>query len=283
MVRIVLSNFILIVTVISIRGIPTSSFLALFASAGVAIGMALGGTLRTLRAASHTPRPYRIGGNFVIEAQGYSGTVKEDHRYSTHHHHHRRQQDHHHHDQLGGLPTGSINSTGAMHSTRRISWDIGISYGEPARRRRPPRTILAMLSIRIHRVVKAEEIRHLNPRIVAGAAPRPTYRRPRCSWSSLCRPGCDTSGQRGPPPPDGWEAPTLPQRSSTKAFLPTSASRPASISPSPASMFISTHQPLLHHAASPISSAAPEPQCRGIALSATASAARRLSRSGPWC
>ena len=87
--------FILIITVISILGIPTSSFLALFASAGVAIGMALGGTLRTLRAASHTPRPYRIGGNFVIEAQGYSGTVKEDHRYSTHHHHHRRQQDHH--------------------------------------------------------------------------------------------------------------------------------------------------------------------------------------------
>ena len=43
--RIVL-YFILIVTVIGILGIPTSSFLALFASAGVAVGMALSGTLQ---------------------------------------------------------------------------------------------------------------------------------------------------------------------------------------------------------------------------------------------
>ncbi|MDE5643939.1 MAG: mechanosensitive ion channel, partial [Muribaculaceae bacterium] len=38
--------FILIVTVIGILGIETSSFIALFASAGVAIGMALSGTLQ---------------------------------------------------------------------------------------------------------------------------------------------------------------------------------------------------------------------------------------------
>lgn len=47
LVRIVL-YFILIVTVIGILGIETSSFLALFASAGVAIGMALSGTLQNL-------------------------------------------------------------------------------------------------------------------------------------------------------------------------------------------------------------------------------------------
>lgn len=45
MVKIVL-YFILIVTVIGILGLETSSFLAIFASAGVAIGMALSGTLQ---------------------------------------------------------------------------------------------------------------------------------------------------------------------------------------------------------------------------------------------
>lgn len=38
--------FILIITIIGILGIETSSFLAIFASAGVAIGMALSGTLQ---------------------------------------------------------------------------------------------------------------------------------------------------------------------------------------------------------------------------------------------
>ena len=38
--------FILMVTVIGILGIETSSFIAIFASAGVAIGMALSGTLQ---------------------------------------------------------------------------------------------------------------------------------------------------------------------------------------------------------------------------------------------
>ena len=39
-------NFVLLIIVISILGIETSSFVALFASAGVAIGMALSGTLQ---------------------------------------------------------------------------------------------------------------------------------------------------------------------------------------------------------------------------------------------
>ena len=43
LIRIVL-YFILIITIIGILGVETSSFLALFASAGVAIGMALSGT-----------------------------------------------------------------------------------------------------------------------------------------------------------------------------------------------------------------------------------------------
>ena len=76
LVRIVL-YFILIVTVIGILGIETSSFIAIFASAGVAIGMALSGTLQNFAGGVLILllKPYRIGD--YIEAQGYSGTVTE--------------------------------------------------------------------------------------------------------------------------------------------------------------------------------------------------------------
>lgn len=69
--------FILIVTVIGIIGIETTSFLAIFASAGVAVGMALSGTLQNFAGGVLILllKPYKIGD--YIEAQGYAGTVKE--------------------------------------------------------------------------------------------------------------------------------------------------------------------------------------------------------------
>lgn len=55
--------FILIVTVIGILGIETSSFLALFASAGVAIGLALSGTLQNFAGGVLILmlKPYKVG------------------------------------------------------------------------------------------------------------------------------------------------------------------------------------------------------------------------------
>ena len=76
LVKIVL-YFILIVTIVGILGIETSSFLALFASAGVAIGMALSGTLQNFAGGVLILllKPYRVGD--FIETQGFTGTVKE--------------------------------------------------------------------------------------------------------------------------------------------------------------------------------------------------------------
>lgn len=125
LVRIVL-YFILIVTVIGILGIETSSFLALFASAGVAIGMALSGTLQNFAGGVLILllKPYKIGD--YIEAQGYSGTVKEIQIFHT----------------IintpdnksiiipnGGLSTGSVNNY-SRESFRRVDWVVGISYGD---------------------------------------------------------------------------------------------------------------------------------------------------------
>lgn len=69
--------FVLIIIIVSILGIETSSFIALFASAGVAIGMALSGTLQNFAGGVMILlfKPYKVGD--FIEAQGYAGVVKE--------------------------------------------------------------------------------------------------------------------------------------------------------------------------------------------------------------
>lgn len=69
--------FTLIIIIVSVLGIETSSFIALFASAGVAIGMALSGTLQNFAGGVMILlfKPFRVGD--YVEAQGYAGTVRE--------------------------------------------------------------------------------------------------------------------------------------------------------------------------------------------------------------
>ncbi len=122
----ILLYFILIVTVIGILGINTSSFIAIFASVGVAIGMALSGTLQNFAGGVLILllKPYKVGD--YIEAQGFAGTVTEIQIFST---------------VIctadnktillpnGSLSTGSINNW-SKQDYRRVQWDVGISYGD---------------------------------------------------------------------------------------------------------------------------------------------------------
>ena len=118
--------FILIVTVIGILGIETSSFIAIFAYAGVAIGMALSGTLQNFAGGVLILllKPYKVGD--YIETQGYAGTVREiqifhtiistaDNRIII--------------IPNGGLSTGTINNA-SKEPYRRVDWDISIAYGD---------------------------------------------------------------------------------------------------------------------------------------------------------
>jgi len=123
LVRMVL-YFILIVTIVGILGLETSSFLALFASAGVAIGMALSGTLQNFAGGVLILllKPYRVGD--YIEAQGFAGTVSEIQIF---------------HTVIntadnkriiipnGGLSTGSINNY-SSEQYRRVDWTVALSY-----------------------------------------------------------------------------------------------------------------------------------------------------------
>lgn len=118
--------FLLIVTVIGILGIETSSFIALFASAGVAIGMALSGTLQNFAGGVLILflKPYKVGD--YIEAQGFAGSVKEIQIFHTV----ITTADN---KQIiipnGGLSTGSINNY-SREEYRRVDWTVGISYGD---------------------------------------------------------------------------------------------------------------------------------------------------------
>lgn len=119
-------NFLFIIVIVGILGIETSSFLALFASAGVAIGMALSGTLQNFAGGVMILifKPFKVGD--FIEAQGQSGTVKEIQIFNT----------------IiatpdnkiiiipnGGLSTG-IMTNYSKEEARRVDWVFSIAYGD---------------------------------------------------------------------------------------------------------------------------------------------------------
>ena len=116
----------LIITIISILGIDTTSFVAIFASAGLAIGMALSGTLQNFAGGVMILifKPFHVGD--FIEAQGQTGTVKEIQLFNT----------------IintpdnktimipnGGISTGIINNY-SKENRRRVEWTFGIGYGD---------------------------------------------------------------------------------------------------------------------------------------------------------
>lgn len=122
----VLLYFILIISIISILGINTSSLVALLASAGLAVGMALSGTLQNFAGGVMIIifRPFKVGD--FISAQGYEGKVSEIQIFNTH----MLTVD----NKSIIIPNGPL-STGTMtviskQETRRVDWVFSISYGD---------------------------------------------------------------------------------------------------------------------------------------------------------
>ncbi len=119
-------NFILIIFIISILGVNTSSLVALLASAGLAVGMALSGTLQNFAGGVVIIlfRPFRVGD--FISAQGQEGVVKEIQIFNTV----VLTVD----NKVVHIPNG-ILSTGVMtiytkEETRRVDWTYSIAYGD---------------------------------------------------------------------------------------------------------------------------------------------------------
>ncbi len=118
-------TFLLIISVVGALGVQTTSFAALLASAGVAVGMALSGNLSNFAGGLIILlfKPYKVGD--YIEAQGVGGTVKEVQMF---------------HTVLGTpdnkiiyIPNGSLSSgvvtNFSNQTTRRVDWTFGVEYG----------------------------------------------------------------------------------------------------------------------------------------------------------
>ena len=122
----ILLTILLIISVVGALGVETTSFAALLASAGVAIGMALSGNLQNLAGGLIVLlfRPFKVGD--WIESQGVSGTVREIQIFHTI----LTTAD----NKVIYIPNGALSSgtvTNYSHEdTRRVEWVVGVEYGE---------------------------------------------------------------------------------------------------------------------------------------------------------
>ncbi len=122
----ILLKVALIITIISQLGVATTSFVALLGAAGLAVGLALSGTLQNFAGGVMLLlfKPFKVGD--LIEAQGHLGTVSDIQIFNT---------------ILkspdnktiiipnGGLATNSMVNY-STEPTRRVDWTFGIGYGD---------------------------------------------------------------------------------------------------------------------------------------------------------
>jgi len=121
-----LLKIMLVISVLTMLGIEMTSFVAILGAAGLAVGLALSGTLQNFAGGVMLLifKPFKVGD--FIEAQGYMGTVKQIQIFIT---------------VLntpdnktiiipnGPLSTGSLVNFSAQ-PTRRVDWSFGIAYGD---------------------------------------------------------------------------------------------------------------------------------------------------------
>jgi small conductance mechanosensitive channel len=119
-----LLKILLLITVISKLGIETTSFAAIIAAAGLAVGLALQGSLANFAGGVLIMifKPFKLGD--LVEAQGEIGVVKEIEIFTT---------------KLTGLsnkeiiiPNGTLSNGNSINysteGTRRVDLTIGVSY-----------------------------------------------------------------------------------------------------------------------------------------------------------
>jgi small conductance mechanosensitive channel len=117
---------LVIISVLSMVGIEMTSFIAILGAAGLAVGLALSGTLQNFAGGVILLllKPFKVGD--FIEAQGFMGTVSEIQIFNTI----LRTPD----NKViiipnGPLATNSLTNFSTM-PTRRVDWVFGIAYGD---------------------------------------------------------------------------------------------------------------------------------------------------------
>ncbi|MFI3328343.1 MAG: mechanosensitive ion channel family protein [Rikenellaceae bacterium] len=117
---------LIIIMVIQLLGVNTTSLVAMLASAGLAIGMALSGTLQNFAGGVMILflKPYRVGD--YIRTLEIEGNVKEIMLFTTV----LETYDHHTIFVPNSTISSSVISNATFTANRRVDWQVGITYGD---------------------------------------------------------------------------------------------------------------------------------------------------------
>lgn len=146
-----LLKIMLVISVLGMIGIQMTSFIAILGAVGLAVGMALSGTLQNFAGGVIILlfRPFKVGD--YIDAQGYNGTVHEIQIFNT---------------ILktpdnktiiipnGGLSTSSMTNY-STENKRRVDWTYGIGYGDDINK---AKLVIKRLADEDKRILKEPEI-----------------------------------------------------------------------------------------------------------------------------
>jgi len=121
-----LLKVMLVISALGMVGIEVTSFIAIIGAAGLAVGMALSGTLQNFAGGVMILlfKPFKVGD--VIDAQGYAGSVSEIQIFNTI----LKTPD----NKTIIIPNGGLSTSSMInYSTekkRRVDWTIGVGYGD---------------------------------------------------------------------------------------------------------------------------------------------------------
>lgn len=121
-----LLKVLVVISVLGMVGIQMTSFIALLGAVGLAVGMALSGTLQNFAGGVMILlfKPFKVGD--YIEAQGFAGTVNEIQIFNTI----LKTPD----NKTVIIPNGGLSTSSMVNysteATRRVSWTFGIAYGD---------------------------------------------------------------------------------------------------------------------------------------------------------
>lgn len=121
-----LLRVMLVITVLGMLGIEMTSFIAILGAAGLAVGLAMSGTLQNFAGGVMILlfKPFKVGD--VIEAQGYTGSVSQIQIFNTI----LKTPD----NKTIIIPNGGLSTSSMVnYSTepkRRVDWTIGVGYGD---------------------------------------------------------------------------------------------------------------------------------------------------------
>lgn len=122
----ILLKVLLVISVLSMLGIQMTSFIAILGAAGLAVGMALSGTLQNFAGGVMILlfKPFKVGD--VIDAQGYTGSVKEIQIFNTL----LKTPD----NKTIIIPNGGLSTSSMVNFSteekRRVDWTVGVGYGD---------------------------------------------------------------------------------------------------------------------------------------------------------